>query len=532
MTQATKKQRIGLKAVLALAAAGLTLSAVELGTRALYRIRHGEWPVTLAQAVATGQRQSAALFVEHPILPFVLRPGAKVDFMDTDAQINTCGFRGPELRPSPSLRILAVGGSTTFDTGVTDDAATWCRRLEHHLHSAHPGVEVINGGLPIYALWGNYIKYLLDDHRIKPDVVLIYQGFNDTLPWRPSAYAALADQDYWRFCGATAREWSALRMPKRPMLPGLVDWRGHSVLLTGAFNERGENVNAFAQMVLSTSAEEAASSELLAENRQLLDSFVATLRSQGVLPVFVPQSIGRPDRKKSTVKTYSVFVAGLSRINAAYREVCERLEVPVVDCTDVMNGWGDEYFADNVHFNDKGAAEFARLLALRLVEQQVLQATYAERSARPRSLPVRIFQHDVAVDRDERAVDALTLETIRGDGFGPIEGPFPQWDMPRPVRWMHGTQAALRIRGSGTCSDGRLQLRMLTHCPTQKLLVRMNGATVVEHAFTRPGAWETVTSAPLPLAAGWNVVEFEAADAVDDGRRQMAILFDEVTLLR
>src|SRR5205823_4511349 len=148
--------------------------------RLLYRARHGEWPVSLAAVAARSRVEAKELFLEHSILPFVLRPGARVPYMDTVAEVNASGFRGPELRADTPLRILAVGASTTFDTGVTSNAATWSQRLEDGLGASLPGTEVVNGGVPVYNLWANYLKYVLYDRYAQPDVVLIYQGIADT----------------------------------------------------------------------------------------------------------------------------------------------------------------------------------------------------------------------------------------------------------------------------------------------------------------------------------------------------------------
>ena len=70
--------------------------------------------------------------------------------------INALGFRGREIARRPSagtLRIVALGGSTTFGVGATDDSRTYPAILEKYLNreSTEPKksrYEVINAGIP------------------------------------------------------------------------------------------------------------------------------------------------------------------------------------------------------------------------------------------------------------------------------------------------------------------------------------------------------------------------------------------------
>ena len=57
-------------------------------------------------------------------------------------RINSRGYRGGELRPGSGLRVVVVGGSTAFGTGVRSDAETFGAALEREL-----GVEVVNSAV-------------------------------------------------------------------------------------------------------------------------------------------------------------------------------------------------------------------------------------------------------------------------------------------------------------------------------------------------------------------------------------------------
>lgn len=371
----------------------------ELAVRLIYRFRHGAWPLSLSTATRRARAESASLFIEHSILPFTLRPGARLRFADTYVEVNSSGFRGPELRADAPLRILIVGGSTTFDTGVTDDAATWCRQLETLLQDAFPGVEVINGGVPVYATWTNCFKYMLYDHRARPDVVLIYQGLNDTLRWWPAIFGDLPFTDYWQYRGCHARAYSGMQgardIAQAPAIPGLL---AHSILLRGAYNERGRNEHLFDNMSQARTAVASVPETVLAENNEMLSRFVEAIRGTGAVPIVVPQGIGARNRRQVGNASFAVWVDGLRLQGEAYLRQAKDLGAKSIDVLDSTFGWGDEYFMDSMHFNNSGARALADLLAPILSADQDLKRIYRTHSVTVRSLPVQILDRITVPD--------------------------------------------------------------------------------------------------------------------------------------
>jgi lysophospholipase L1-like esterase len=94
------------------------------------------------------------------------------------------GLRGRPValaKPPGTIRILADGGSTTFDATVTADDSTWPAQLERLLEANHRAgsIEVLNAGVPGYAVIDNLIRLQSELHRLKPDIVLMLQGHND-----------------------------------------------------------------------------------------------------------------------------------------------------------------------------------------------------------------------------------------------------------------------------------------------------------------------------------------------------------------
>ena len=97
---------------------------------------------------------------------------------------DSLGLRGRAVavakRPG-TIRILADGGSTTFDATVTADDSTWPAQLERIIVARRgPGsVEVLNAGVPGYAVVDNLIRLQMELGRLDPDVILLLQGHND-----------------------------------------------------------------------------------------------------------------------------------------------------------------------------------------------------------------------------------------------------------------------------------------------------------------------------------------------------------------
>ena len=119
---------------------------------------------------------------------------------NTHTQTNSDGFRGREdvIEPKPpgSLRVIAYGGSTTYCYNLPD-GETWPERLQARLRSrpGHERDQVLNGGHISWSLSHLYLQAKRDIPRLRPDLVILYVGVNETTN---EGYLALAGQDAQR----------------------------------------------------------------------------------------------------------------------------------------------------------------------------------------------------------------------------------------------------------------------------------------------------------------------------------------------
>lgn len=100
--------------------------------------------------------------------------------------INAFGFRGEEIsrnKPPHTFRIAALGESSTFGYG-DDPESPYPLQLERALNknktencSMH--YEVVNAGVEKYFSWQVAKHFERDVLPLKPDVILVYMGWND-----------------------------------------------------------------------------------------------------------------------------------------------------------------------------------------------------------------------------------------------------------------------------------------------------------------------------------------------------------------
>jgi len=171
-TEPTRTRR-GLMIVMMLAIMVVLCSALLVAAEAA--VRHRE----RTRTTVPGTRPSA--FYRHDRLKSALVRNQ--DYYGW-FHVNRFGLRGSEidLEAEPGVtRILAVGGSTTFETQVTADERAWPAQLQQRLNEALPGsrFEVLNAGMEGYSVFDNVIRLQMELFQFKPDVIVMLSGHND-----------------------------------------------------------------------------------------------------------------------------------------------------------------------------------------------------------------------------------------------------------------------------------------------------------------------------------------------------------------
>ena len=129
------------------------------------------------------------------------------------------GYRNDEFpleKPDGVYRIVALGGSSTYDVAIEDNAATFTAQLEKLLKEdyGYQNVQVINAGVPGYNSWEMLVNLEFRVLDLNPDLVIIYEGVNDVHARlvEPSAYRGddLGRRQAWQAPRVALWEHSAL----------------------------------------------------------------------------------------------------------------------------------------------------------------------------------------------------------------------------------------------------------------------------------------------------------------------------------
>lgn len=198
----------------------LALGLGEAATRGLYARKLAGFEATrlrlLGASIATRDR-----CVSQPYLGYVPAPGySPAGVPDHSEQ----GYRGravPLRRKPGTVRILCLGGSTTYGLGIASADEAYPAQLEAILAREQPegvsGVEVINAGLPSGTTAELYTHYHFKFHYLRPDLVIIDPDRADAEAMLRSGYQP--DYGHWR------------EVPRvLPPLPKCSRWLMHSRL--------------------------------------------------------------------------------------------------------------------------------------------------------------------------------------------------------------------------------------------------------------------------------------------------------------
>lgn len=134
------------------------------------------------EVLRSGEASTFQSCTPHPYLLYAPAP----NFSWGGNWHNSQGYRGKAvsmLKPHGVARVLCLGGSTTYGTGVDRPETAYPAVMEELLNEELPpgyeSVEVINGGLP-YATTAEIVaQYHFKFQYFSPDVVVINTGGND-----------------------------------------------------------------------------------------------------------------------------------------------------------------------------------------------------------------------------------------------------------------------------------------------------------------------------------------------------------------
>ena len=307
----------------------------------------------------------------HPYLSYYPTP----NYHKGETSHNSLGYRNDEFpleKPVGVYRIVALGGSSTYDVSIRDNQQIFTAQLEKLLREeyGYQNVQVINAGVPGYNSWeilGNLQFRVLD---LDPDLVIIYEGTNDVHARMvvPSAYRGddLGRRQAWQVPDVALWEHSAvLRIVSRAMnitrQVSVDDFASAPTYVSWPFESRLEEFNLDP-------------AEILKENppiyfRRNLENMIAIAQEHDVQILFSTWAHS-PNLNDYASEDY--YQQGFRENNDVVIDVATSHHIPLFDFADVMPQ-DATYWADGRHVNESGAAVKARLFADYIHDQELIE---------------------------------------------------------------------------------------------------------------------------------------------------------------
>ncbi len=376
MTSRLENRQIRLATIVVVGAMFAFLAVLEVGTR----IWLGHFANVDQIRLYEQTDESEFVFAPHPYLSYRLRPGYKIcegeEKERVCTHINSLGYRGAEFKRTKEegmVRIVAMGGSTTFTSAVLDDNKSYPRQLQQILRQAYgrEDVEVINAGVSDYNSWelvGNLAFRVLDPD---PDYIILYCGAND------GELRNLIDPKEFVSDNLGGRmNWTS---PERPLVEKSLLYR---ILATRLRMRRPLNIE---DLVIPYGAddedfyedvdeedeenyeEEEDLKKRLEENsavffRRNLRTFIAIAKENGVEVLLVSFGLNDAEWYQPTVNEHNERLGNLAA----------EKNLPFFDFDKYMPR-DEEYWSDLMHLTAKGAQLKAELIAQFIIENNILR---------------------------------------------------------------------------------------------------------------------------------------------------------------
>lgn len=321
--------------------------------------------------------EALALTNRYIGLPY-LNYGLAPDYPDH----NRLGYRGAAFdvpKPDNTFRVFALGGSTTYGTGITTSEA-YPAQLQRTLRDeyGYAEVEVVNAGVESYASFDSLanLTYHILDHE--PDLLIIYHGINDVR-------ARLVDPAVYSGLNLQRGIWSPERLQNQispsvllrfvgiqlGIAPNPLQWE--TQLATPASVVRCGLEDMDCAPLQLTQAEVLAANPPIYFERNLRN-MAAIAQANDVQIVFSTWAFSGEDTDLPNFMQNESLQAAVAEQNALILELGAELGVPVIDFAAGMPA-DSALWQDGMHMTPAGTAEQAAQYAAFLHENSLLPET-------------------------------------------------------------------------------------------------------------------------------------------------------------
>jgi len=323
-----------------------------------------------------GPSDEVVLYGPHPYRAFAPVPNT----MDRVKRrsFNSLGLRGPEIsieKPADTIRILCLGGSTTFSDGATTNATTYPARMERllreHYRDAPFRIEVVNAGVQAYNSLESLIYFQTSLLDLSPDIAVFHHAINDC--W------FMVEMPGFQSDFSHARRTFTIPPPKRwEYSPFLSWWFSREASLSNLYFPPGFvnlNVPVLVHPEIATDPMKGLHGEMeprmVAAFERNTRNFLSVARGNGVIPVISTQSFCDDGGR---------WTRSLAQLNQVTRDIATSESVGMIDFAQILP-WNSEDYYDWSHLTDtpNGLGRQAEIFAQGLINMRAIEQAWEKR---------------------------------------------------------------------------------------------------------------------------------------------------------
>ncbi len=326
----------------------------------------------------------------HRYLGYYLTP----DYQNDQNKHNSLGYRGDEIvmpKPPGEFRIVCMGGSTTYTSGVGDYKLSYPELLEREiLQHGYDNVNVINAGVPGWTSWECLINFELRVLDLQPDMIIFYEAINDIhtrLVWPPTAYRG--DNS-----GTSVPVISNLFMPSIFEYSTLIRFflvrtginqphadisntiDRHAATFYGDNFQKQKNIGTYPSGIFKS----ASASKMLETNPPIyyqrnVENIVLIAQARNIQPVLGTFAYSPLFTNEPRVAS-DEYIAAYKEMNGIIKKIAEQQGAYWFDLASVFPV-DKKYYHDGRHVNEEGARLMAKLFANFLVDNRLIPGEQA-----------------------------------------------------------------------------------------------------------------------------------------------------------
>ncbi len=307
--------------------------------------------VEIAIGLKASEANLVVRYTPHPYFNFVSNPSYR--FPNGYQPHNAQGLRGPSCCPKEkdprAIRIVAVGGSTTYGMYFTFERHVWPALLEETLRQRlGPDIQVINAGVPNHTSYELIGLTAMLVSEWSPDIVIFHMGLNDAFT---AGYHDEGGPDNTSFRHAWSHTPLHGWLKQGMRISYMIRLLGRSWASQDQFS-LGDMAGAI-QFAVPSDDEVLRNAQTATGKyfRRNLTTLIALCRTMGATPLFLNEPIN-PSYESGQGVYYSAVVNAVIRNNRISKELAEQNGFTYVDLYSRMRD--PSTFVDAAHENNAG----------------------------------------------------------------------------------------------------------------------------------------------------------------------------------